>query len=1219
MPSFDSAHPVIPDPPDRVSPVGAATDGFELGPYRLSAPLAAGSVGEVWRGVHLRLGEPVAVKVLLPAARDSWAEAAFGNEVRSAAALSHPGVVQVIDHGLVDESAAAASGGRLPAGSPFLVMELVDGRALHAFVGRLPWRELQDVLLQLLSALAHSHARGVLHRDLKPGNVLMVRQPASAPGPWRAMLTDFGLAAALDQGPGADRTVAGTPAYMAPEQLRGAWREQGPWTDLYSFACLAWTLTAGVPPFGRKRSFDEFLDAHVHLEPPALDPMVAVPEGFEALLRRLLRKAPADRWGSAADVAEALAALPAPDQGPALQPTEPPVRPAGDGAGAELELDELLDGELSTGGPQGPGLEHSTRDLPPDGPPSADPEPPPWWRGAPDRPLHPLTRAAPPASWRPGRPVPVHGLQGLGFSLFGLRPIPLVGRREERDQLWRAFVDVAARRSASAVVLRGPAGVGKSRLAGWLAERAHETCGAVGLRARHGSGGGAGGGLAGAFARHLRAEGLDRRGLRDHLRRRFDGRLDDDELRALAELLLPEGHPEAASPEVRFSSPHERWTLLLRAALRLDRADPSRPGPPPVLWLDDAHGDIEAIEFAAFAAAPERAAEAPLLVVLTVQSDALAERPAEAAALDALLAGPRAVQLPVGPLEPGAHRDLIEALVGVPGELSAKLAERTRGNPLFAVQLVGDWIERGVLVRGPDGFAVAEGALAELPPDLHAVWSARADRLLARHGPPEARALELAAALGDRVLHEEWRAVCARSRARASASLVADLERMALILPDREGFTFTHPMLRETLERRAREGGRHADHHRACASMLELRGADQRPEALERVALHLLEAGDDGDALDYLHRAAQARFEQGEMGRTLALLDARAAAVGRLGLSDADPRAAAGWPLRLQVLREQGELERAHALGERALRAAEAEGWRELHARVLLELGILDQTRGDADRALRRLGAAVAAADALGDRALEARARVELGRARFERGDIDGAAAELQAGRGLAAELRQTALIAAADWQLARLDKHAGEPAAAVARLTQALAAFEALGARAGVARCTNELGEMARLQGDLDAAELHYREALRRMEETGSEGAQIVRVNLGLVMQEHGRVRESRGVLERALQVFAQGGRRGLMGVVHASLLPCAAAEHHWPEWDLRLEVARDLLGAARLVDVDLPRVLERAAALARRAGHGARADAALGLARAQWQALGRPDQVARLDALPR
>jgi len=199
-------------------------------------------MGQVWFGVHRAQGVPVAVKVITAErAREASYLQAFHNEVSAMAGLDHPGIVLVFDYGTVGEVAASSSEGALVPGSPYLAMELATGGSLRDADLPATWGELRDLLLGLLDALAHAHARGVVHRDIKPGNILVFEEePARSGGEHllarRLRLTDFGLAHALDapDAEGVRIGQSGTPRYMAPEQFAARWREFGPWTDLYA-------------------------------------------------------------------------------------------------------------------------------------------------------------------------------------------------------------------------------------------------------------------------------------------------------------------------------------------------------------------------------------------------------------------------------------------------------------------------------------------------------------------------------------------------------------------------------------------------------------------------------------------------------------------------------------------------------------------------------------------------------------------------------------------------------------------------------------------------------------------------------------------------------------------------------------------------------------------------------------------------------------------------
>ncbi len=289
---------------------------MRLGPYLVQEPIGRGGMGEVRAGLHLETGTPVAIKLVTDEiAAEATYRRAFALEARAVAGLDHPHVVPVLDYGLLPD--ATRTGLRLRAAQvPYLVMARADGD-LNGIVPT-SWEQVRDWLLQLLQGLAHAHARGVVHRDLKAGNVLWCRR-----GEGHALwLADFGIARVGDEG-GAG---LGTPIAKAPEQwLSHAW-ELGPRTDLYALGCLAWQLLTGQELFagvgdGRLRG------AHLFRQPPEFAPRFAVPDGVEAWLRSLLAKRPEDRPASAGRAAASLSGargdfpdLPPPPARPALRP-----------------------------------------------------------------------------------------------------------------------------------------------------------------------------------------------------------------------------------------------------------------------------------------------------------------------------------------------------------------------------------------------------------------------------------------------------------------------------------------------------------------------------------------------------------------------------------------------------------------------------------------------------------------------------------------------------------------------------------------------------------------------------------------------------------------------------------------------------------------------------------------------------------------------------------
>ncbi|MGI8864378.1 MAG: protein kinase domain-containing protein [Solirubrobacteraceae bacterium] len=202
-----------------------------LGRYRLLRRLGAGAFGTVWMGHDERLDREVAVKIV---ARERIIGGRFEREARAAARLAHPGIVTLYEAAVDDEGA-------------YLVSELVRGATLHALLdeGRLSDRDIVAISISLCDALSHAHAQGVVHRDVKPSNILVPERPSSHAHP--AKLTDFGVARVIG-GDSLTRTgdVIGTAAYMAPEQAEG--REAGPPADLYALALVIYQALTGVNP-----------------------------------------------------------------------------------------------------------------------------------------------------------------------------------------------------------------------------------------------------------------------------------------------------------------------------------------------------------------------------------------------------------------------------------------------------------------------------------------------------------------------------------------------------------------------------------------------------------------------------------------------------------------------------------------------------------------------------------------------------------------------------------------------------------------------------------------------------------------------------------------------------------------------------------------------------------------------------------------------------------
>ncbi|HKN98667.1 MAG TPA: serine/threonine-protein kinase [Pseudonocardiaceae bacterium] len=269
--------------------------------YRLARRIAVGGMGEVWEAEDTRLDRTVAVKVLKPElCGDAEFLHRFRTEARTTASLNHPGIAGVHDYG---ETAAVPDG---PQDTAYLVMELVDGEPLAALIGRLgrlPADFTLDVLGQAGQALQAAHERGYVHRDVKPGNILVATDPAT--GRHTVKLTDFGIAKAADAAPVTrSGMVMGTAHYIAPEQALG--HEAEPASDVYSLAVVGYECLVGHRPFLSENAVTVAM-MHIRNVPPQLPP--DVPPGVRALIEATLVKDPRQRYRNGGEFAAAVAAV----------------------------------------------------------------------------------------------------------------------------------------------------------------------------------------------------------------------------------------------------------------------------------------------------------------------------------------------------------------------------------------------------------------------------------------------------------------------------------------------------------------------------------------------------------------------------------------------------------------------------------------------------------------------------------------------------------------------------------------------------------------------------------------------------------------------------------------------------------------------------------------------------------------------------------------------
>lgn len=281
------------------------------GRYQLHSRIAVGGMGEVWRAVDLVIGREVAIKILKDEyLGDPGFLERFRAEARHAALVNHEGIASVYDYGEEE-------------GSAYLVMEMVPGQPLSTILEEkksLPTNQVLDIVAQTAAALAAAHKVGLVHRDIKPGNLLITPEG-------RVKITDFGIARIADQVPlTATGQVMGTVQYLSPEQASG--HPASPATDIYSLGIVAYEALAGHRPFSGESQVAIAM-AQINETPPELP--VSIPESVRSLVMCCIAKNPADRPASATDLSVAAEALRHNDIQTAIRAV-PQIRP---GVGAE--------------------------------------------------------------------------------------------------------------------------------------------------------------------------------------------------------------------------------------------------------------------------------------------------------------------------------------------------------------------------------------------------------------------------------------------------------------------------------------------------------------------------------------------------------------------------------------------------------------------------------------------------------------------------------------------------------------------------------------------------------------------------------------------------------------------------------------------------------------------------------------------------------------------
>ncbi|HVY48538.1 MAG TPA: protein kinase, partial [Minicystis sp.] len=797
------------------------------GRYQIRRELGRGGMGVVYLCRDLVADERVALKLLARPGEKARAEDAwwFQEEARALAGLSHEAIVRARDFGTLAD------------GTPYLVMDAVPGRSLHEWIylakhdGPIPYAIVWSVVDQVLAALAHAHARGVIHGDLKPSNVLVDMPPDG--GEPTVYVLDLGLAwllqdrvdHRLDGTREAEPTVrwgAGTPGWMAPEQIRFAAPHIGPATDLYALGCILFAMLSNKEPYDGDN--DELLQRHRNGPVPEPDLPPDAPDGVKGFVVRLLQKRPWHRYEFAADARRAWRKF-------------APIHDAPTMPYATTQL-------------AGPSL-----------PPSAE------------------------ASHREIAGELAASATTVG--LLGLRPSPFVARTQERQRLLEVAAQVAAKGGHALVVLTGEAGVGKSRLAEWLCEEVHERGLMVPLRARYRKIAAPLDGIVGAVTAHYRLEKADRDVIEKVLMNVWDVPADDEHektwVAATAEWILPAAAAAAASADAsrprssapagpsgkRFAldRPELRWLVIRRVFERIARRRPI------LLWMDDLH-HASPTTFEGLVDLHKEAPHLPLFVVATARSEAVHADGAAAARLARALDAFHGEPLELAPLQAQEAHALLRETLPLDDEAAREAAERSKGNPLFALQVLHAWAMGGHLTLQGGRYSVPKASLAVRAATTAELWDERV------RGVPEAlrKGALAAAALGGDIRADVLKALLEGIGVDAEPAIAA-LKRAQILLASGDRLRWPHALLQEHLLARLFLEPDASDVFRAAAAALARHPTAQSRRIVRHRVVNLLRAGDVEPAAALLH-AHTARLwgktrDAASTLRDLALLDGK--------------------------------------------------------------------------------------------------------------------------------------------------------------------------------------------------------------------------------------------------------------------------------------------------------------------------------------------------------
>lgn len=1070
--------------------------GAEIaGRFVIKERIGEGGMGAVYRALQTSLDREVALKVLhSSSAMTPRARRRFAREARAIARLNHPHIAGVYDFGMDGDGQTL-----------WLAMELITGRSL-TILKREPvdMTRLLSLTDQILSALAAAHARGIVHRDMKPSNVLLTRDDE---GREVIKLVDFGLAATQDgeltlegapgglgdeESDGTERTILGTPRYMAPEIFKRA--PTSPLVDLYALGVMLFEILAGEPPF---HGDDPRGLMRAHLHEPIPKPRVrggqTMPPELEQIILTLMAKDVTERFQTAASVRDLIAPLLA----------EYSHVPWAMGPRAAM----------SAGNTSGMGFLSSMG----------------------------------------GQTVPPSSMFG-GVSTLGAvmaQQAPLVGRMAERRALEHRLRAAMQDNTGSLVLLDGEAGVGKSRLLQWLRVRVEE---AGAMRVVMGAYSATTSGFEG-----MRAVLEELLGVRNALPNQLPELLSlklgrwgfsADEQDACLRLLRPSRDDISLRDSVEGFGERamvEQERVFATAERILRRAAAERPL---LILLEDLHHAGQAtLGFLEHVAVGLHLTPAPIVLLGAIRTEEIDQSPRLRQTLDRLsrFGSEDIVRLSLKRLMQDEAVDLIHKHLPLDEVLAQRLAQRAEGNPLYITQMLRFLQDSGKLVYDSGRWALQEGVqlTREIPDALAEMLRFRATEVCRRWADPEAMraVLSRCAVLGWRVEYRLLRGLVQSEPNQPFASaLDAALEALVRSGLLREAgssgddvLEFDHRLMRDVLlqdlEERRMERALHAQAAEIKIAMWKDRIGDR---ALE-IAEHYRHARNPQGVYIYTLKAARQALTACDLRLAMTLFKQAEELSGTLDEASQPLQDPAGGPplagpqVALEVAhleRRLGEYDAARqdyrkllastspevalwarwGLGELSQRQGdydEAVGWFEaarreavramqfpqpghellagsIDAHCLFGLGCVAAARGELSAAALTLGEALEKSQKVQDRLLEADALRITSDVCWSMGEVDRAEVYRRRAALLAESFGDREAQAQAMFHAAKHLCDTGHIVEAEQRAAEAMQVFEGLGKRHHVAHCLLLLGELAWLKADYKEAAQLLRKAHR-------------------------------------------------------------------------------------------------------------------------------------------